>query len=247
VDDSKRFRGVGTDDVMQITSSLAKIIVCSSTLLLLLTLTGCWHEPHGNPDPDYLTLIETDPCWQGICPGQTTREEVNQILPTIDFGQPGEIYELESSNSIRLWFDRGRFRGSSVDVYIKRPVNLVDIVAIDGFRNRLTLGQIVDSLGEPDWVMAVAGCTDIDLAGFDLWYAEMGIHVTTTWFQVDLHPQAEEMILDDRLAVVNVNYYGMDFDVSPLYDRRGSEGFRNHQYPWPGFDNTLPSFLNTCI
>jgi hypothetical protein len=131
---------------------------------LLFVLSGCWGSAYGDPDPDYLTLVEAASCWQGICPGVTTKAEVRHILPKIDFGMPGEIYEVDSSNHIQLWFDRDRFDGSFAGVYFDQTGTVVEFVIIDQFGRNLTVGQIVDFLGEPAWVIASTGCGDIMLA-----------------------------------------------------------------------------------
>jgi hypothetical protein len=217
-------------------------------LLLLYLLSGCWPSAYGDPEPEYLTLIEASPCWQGICPGETTKAEVRRILPEIDFGMPGEIYEVDSSNSIELWFDKDRFDGSSAGVYFDET-GTVESIVIDQLRRNLTIGQIVDFLGEPAWTIASTGCGDATFAGFTLWYPELGLEVVTNSFQVDQHPKASEMVLDRRLAVFRLTYKGADASEERQFESFGSQPtdtVRNHLYSWPGFDTTLPSYMDGC-
>jgi hypothetical protein len=168
-----------------------------------------------------------------------------RILPTIDIGDPVEIYQLDSTNSLRLWLDPSRFENSDVEIYLERSHDLVERVHVRPFKPELTLSQVLGFLYTPAWVMATTNCGDSTTAGFELWYPELGILVFTESFKVHLRPEVGEMVLDERLAVGGLIYMGANADEEGIvYGVPSLDAVTKHGYPWPGFDAALPSFVD---
>jgi len=120
-------------------------------LIVSLFLIGCAVRD------EQATLLETNcalPCWNGIVPGETSKEDVLKILATLENVDKKSIREVEFGGAYaeRLMFNMNTgvlFRPQYVTLSFKE--NRVGSIGFWGDLN-LTLGQMVELTGQPEWV-----------------------------------------------------------------------------------------------
>lgn len=130
-----------------------KQIFCKPIFLLivLLFLSGCVTK---DKQP---TLLETNcalPCWNGIVPGETSKDDVLKILPTLDNVNQKSILEETFGG---VYGEMVRFDISSDSFLLLPSVEIrfrEDRVASIFFFGdlKLTFGKLIELTGEPNWV-----------------------------------------------------------------------------------------------
>jgi hypothetical protein len=231
-----------------------------STIILGVAMSGCNSVPEdwGTANPDYLVLIEASSCWNDICPGQTTREEADQLLRAVTFGEEIEVDNRDSENSLVLSLDNHQFEGSWVRVKFDMSGQVVRSVRIILGKNELTMEQVVNVLGEPQQVVVEAhsiGDSAASYISYEMWYPELGLFVSSGIYNAGHNPMSSQIILHPTLATKGFEYMGVEEGKEQLlehlmigfpsfYRPKDKQELEKFFHPWPGFDNSVPSFLD---
>jgi hypothetical protein len=229
-------------------------------IILSVVLPGCNSVPEdwGTANPDYLVLVEASSCWYDICPRQTTTEEAEQILQLLSFRGENEVENTDPKNSLVLFLDRQRFEGSWASIEFDASGKIVKSVRIVLGKNELTMEQVVDVLGEPQQVIIIAhnvGDSAASFVRYEMWYPELGLSVSSGIYNAGRNPMSSQIILNPTLAVKRFEYMGVEEGEEQLleylmigfnpYQRPGDkQELKNFFHPWPGFGNSVPSFLD---
>jgi hypothetical protein len=171
-----------------------------------------------------------------------------QSLSTLPVAESTEIERVTERNEAILPLDGERFGSSRIVLgYFDQTVLDVEI-EVDG---NLALSQIIDFFGNPPWITGDESCAAGDRAGYEynlaFWYPERGVTVSTRPFDVD-NPQTD--LAPKPLLLINLvifhranmepeewaGKYGFPQDVSIL----------DYLHPWPGWENPLPSYTQSC-
>jgi len=228
-------------------------------LVVSLVLSGCNRVPEdwGDPNPDYLNLIDTSTCWNGICPGQTTQKKAEQILQSLTIGGENQVEKTELNSDLILIFDVQRFKGSSVLIKFDDSKQIVESVTINVKGNNLTMEQVVDLLGEPQEVMVEINTGIGDAAStfpsYGMLYTDLGILVWSGIYGDGLSPETDEIVLHPELGVLDFTYvekpkdYLLDFYLRLLPSAQRSVAKKELEeffHMWPGFGNSVSSVLD---
>lgn len=228
--------------------------------ILALSAPGCNSVPEGwgTPNPDYVVLVDTSSCWNGICPGQTTREDAEQLLQSLPFKGSSEIEKTESENKWVLFFDNQQFEGSWVTVEFEDSGEVVKSVRINLGRKELTMEQVVDLLGEPQQVIVKAssnGDSAASFANYGIWYPNLGLYVWSAPYNSGRNPKPSQIILHPTLASTGFEYVGtkegkeqlldsLMMSLAPYQRPEDKQELEKFFHPWSGFNNSVPSFFD---
>lgn len=221
-------------------------------LALAILLPGCQHPPKfSEPNPEYLNLLDIGPCWNGICPRQTDMQDAFDRLPTIAVGADlSQLSYIRSRNLVRVPLDPERFGSSRVLIgYIDRTALDIELT---GFETNLTLSQIIDYFGDPPWILARATCggdSAVPDYAFVIWYPEQGVSISTGGQRVN--SPSTDLVPEPRLRIASVIYHEENMNPEQWIETYGhSYGAEpsdvSHLYPWPGWENPVPSYLDAC-
>ncbi len=236
----------------------------------LLCLTNCSNPDniYATANPDYLNILDNHICWNEICPQVSTWDEADTILESL------EIIESEKtryySAQIDVPFKSDRFHNSSISFYLEDDVvsRIAIFVAGDNSKNEtyLTLKQVVELYGEPDWVFQEE-LSGGDRAGLGiqsiLGYSETGIAIYITglqWYSSsEPSPPSDYGILDSNFAVFLINYKGHSVSKTEWLEQFPTGGcefrlemtreevlekFEEFLFPWPGLGEEVPAYLD---
>lgn len=197
---------------------------CSAVLLILLAMASC-----SSRDP-MTSLLEGDPCaapcWQGITPGITDQATALSILSDPEIAEQDSIETLTSlsdPNRSRVSFRITGDGGCRIGL-VDRTVKWIDISG----GHQLTLGELLDNLGDPDLAYVEEWSQDTFCYWIVLFYQERGILVKsgicanqrgayeTAWIEGENH--------------ANI-YSGMTVDFMILAEPNPDRGFPVGDYP----------------
>lgn len=233
-----------------------------SAFMIGMILSGCESsipESWGTPNIEYLELVDMPPCWYGICPGQTTPKEAEQILQSLPIGGKNGIEKTETEKSITLLLDDQRFEGGKTVVKFDNLEQMVESIEVFPWKNELTMGQVVDLLGAPKEVIVTTqgsgGHSAANFASYTIWYPELGLAVESGIYDVGVYPTIDEVILHPSLAVFQLEYLQKEkgkehlvdnllMKLLPLQRPADKKELESFFYLWPGFGNSVPSFLD---
>ena len=223
-------------------------------IFIVFTLSACQGvSSFGTPDPEYLKLLDIGPCWNEICPEQTSREDAINKLSSLDTVEPAQLEYIQGRNEIALPFDSERFGTSNLRLeYTDQVISGVTITI--GSDGNMSLSQIIDYFGTPDWIIATEVCVGdraVPDYGFDLWYEENGVSVTTGGFPT--RSPASDLVPREDLLIYRIVYDDKIFDskqwlqTHPGYWRYVTlDEAQKHLYPWLGWKTPLPSYVDGC-
>jgi hypothetical protein len=157
------------------------------------------------------------PCWYGLNPGQSSFEEVNQVLSELEFVSPSSINILESTSQYyrveEIWIHfkcpylsgRGNTSCGSLWVLGDTLHWIIYKVAYD-----LTIMEAVEVIGEPDLII----CEERHNAGrnIEFIWSEKGItatHETLSNTACDIFDEAEGRVSSD-LLISRLKYFDWD-------------------------------------
>jgi len=171
--------------------SLSRLWVHACMLLLLSMLAACGCR--NDLVFDNVLQSECDPpCWRGITPGMTTRDEV---LETLGKGFKGE----DPSFPVIRWGTRCVEGGGLSQVKIDlSPADRVVSIKLVETEPRYTFADVVSRHGPPSSVMVNECAPDSDLGFVYLVYPEAGMAFATGYVRVLgepwQRPSAEERV-----------------------------------------------------
>lgn len=213
-------------------------------------ITGCGTKelPYATPHPDYLNLLDLGPCWNNICPGQTSVQEAETSLGSLSI--VNEIYKPKSGKYMTVDLDGARFGQSYIRLnYSDLIVNQIEILIRE---KNLTLSQAIEYLGYPTYIAKMKTCFGGDIASphyrFVLWYLAEGITIFTGGLYTY---QATDLIVESNLGVYKIVYHVSNSSVEnwPQLANLGwneEQVYLDNLHPWPGWDGSIPSYIDTC-
>lgn len=228
---------------------------CKSTVLgyLVLILLGCsqYASPYGlePPNPDSVDLLDLGPCWNNICPEQTPLEEAGNILDTLSLLDSSQTIKPLGATYFSIGLDEIRF-GENDYIRINHNHSIVNQVVIYG---EWHLTQIISYLGEPTWLVLSSNCgTDIATPyySFTLWYDSKGLTVFTDGFYTK---EPADLVLKPNLFINKIVYHANNISIEMWeqvadvnWKHISSSNTYKYLYTWPGWENSLPSYIDGC-
>jgi hypothetical protein len=212
---------------------MRKLVISIIVFALLNLLGSCTLINRREPLPALVDSPCVPPCWQGIIPGESSKEEVEDLSADI----PG--IDLEYSKWLGSWniyddrfllqFKDGKGEGQIriVDNYI-HSISIYDDV-------NLTLEQAIGLYGEPESIIIEhEEPGDVILLSINLLYPNQGLLLTYSEGDYGTaHIQPGKMI--EWVVFVDPKRYGASLTEGPAYIE--GEAFRNNRYPWSGYEN----------
>jgi len=186
------------------------------------------------------------PCWKAITPGQSTRQEVlAQLasLPEVKVDSITENHVNEHQNNV--WSDfTQEVAEVGVRVYFDDQIALA--TEFDA-RDAITVAQVIEKTGEPEWSFAKSGCADTRWLSIGLLNRTRGIYIE--YFDSFLQRDEKAEISPDN-PVFSVTY----FEPS-LYDKVLNSyiildatddpiTFSKSLKPWSGYGEV--AYLDIC-
>jgi len=171
--------------------------------LLMLAMSGGCGEPPA-PDTSLLTGEPCEPpCWQGLTPGQSTLQEVNEFMRTSGFVNPGSVHRSQLHRSgqwvgVSIWWRSTVGGGSRSNKFIVEGGVLDSVTIYPDYV--LTLQRLIDRYGPPE--RYVAG---LPISG-PLYY-EVTLFYPTYGFTTELVVPYDDGTLQPETRVASVWYF----------------------------------------
>ena len=197
---------------------------------LLLLLAGCGCSTEHVVFQDLLMSDCAPPCWRGVVPGETFRQQILDLLAEPPDTEPG-LPVLE-------WGDRcvnGGYSLSQVKIsldlaWVAESIRLVEPA------NRLTFQDAVDELGPPALVLMTPCSPETDLGFLYLVYPEQGIAMGSGFVPVLDRPWRQPATgtrVYQRLYFTPIPSDRFEAQAGPIYGCGMSYG--NEASAWQGF------------
>ena len=178
-------------------------VLVSLGLLILGLCVGC-----GEPPPLDLSLLTGEPCeppcWQGLTPGMSTHEEVNEFIRTSRFVNPKTLHLSDFRRAdgqrvgVSIWWRSTVGGGRGSNNFTVEGGVLKDITMYPDYD--LALGRLIDRYGPPEKYIASR-----PISG-PLYY-EVTLFYPTHGFTVDLVLPYEDGTLQPESRVASVWYF----------------------------------------
>ncbi|MCP4540961.1 MAG: hypothetical protein GY832_27820 [Chloroflexi bacterium] len=183
---------------------LIRLIVLSYILALIGCSTGNKNDT-GFPLP---------PSYQGLVPGQSTKEQVIAIL-----GEPDDISQVEAENW-EYWNYYGK-----VIVVLSLDDKVVEWIWIT--ERTHTLGEVIDKYGEPELILLTHPdtCSPDEYQVTNLDYPKQGVHVVL-W---DIPPYFRDFVVTDLM-------YFEPMEIEAFFECFGDMRDCSKIIEWPGFE-----------
>lgn len=226
---------------------------------ILLFLCGCGESSQvaddAPPELDRSLLLTDDPCaapcWAGLVPGESSKEEVHAVLASSLWVREGSVesiprHDFGPGGVEIIWDDRDIPHGAN-RVYRAYVVNdrlVLIMISVD--YDNLTLGQIVDKYGSPESLSAELYAWDEIVAYtyiITLNYPARGLR-----FEGRYGPVPEHKVLtleglgqvNPEMHVTNAYYFAPDSFENVLrgvfrLDSASIERILRCSHPWEGF------------
>lgn len=128
-----------------------------------------------------------DACWQGLRPGETTIQEIEDFFDADDFRNAVTLESVDGDTHVRTY----RVLRSAEEYHIDAVVNLDERVLtwIEVYSSKqldLTLGEIVETIGEPQRIYFVYGAS-VELLPPRGLFAIYRIYYPAEGLQFDFH------------------------------------------------------------
>ena len=200
-------------------------------LLLLLLLAACGCSGERVVFQDLLLSDCSPPCWRGVVPGETDRQQILDLLAEPPDTEPG-LPVLE-------WGERCVNRGYSlpqVKVFLDSE-DVVESIRLVELAGRYTFQDAVDELGPPALVLMTPCGPETDLAFLYLVYPERGLAVGSgfvsaldrPWQQPPAGTRAYQWLY---FAPIPSDLFRAE--TGPIYGCGMS--YANQASPWQGFE-----------
>jgi len=208
--------------------------LCLVLLIAFMLLVGC--KP---PALEFVKALTTavPACWHTLCPGVTSRFEVLDALQTLPEIHPKEVHDFpdRTPTPYTYWkFDRTKLPGCSSALCRYRD----DVVVFCEFdcSGGLSLGQLVEKYGDPDYVVPIVRQADTRWLAMLIVYQDIGIATgfgKLRWLSGEVSFSA------------NTQLQGLYLFPPELYEELFGEPywmfgityaqFQEAQKPWPGY------------
>lgn len=133
-----------------------KVLIYLCFLALILVTSSCTLRQTAKDPLTILTMKTCEPpCWQGITPGITTKEEARTLIHNMKFLPDRPDLLIPDFNEI-YWVNTGSFDFREPNIWVEIRADEQDIVDYIVFNfasnNRPKLGDCTDLLGEPQFI-----------------------------------------------------------------------------------------------
>jgi hypothetical protein len=209
-------------------------------LIAGLLFTGCQTNNIVNENVS-ITLDNTAcsaPCWNGVIPGKTTREELISSFAAT-FPRPNKVFYkngIDYDETILLAYDfwDKEMKFNEKELWFDIQDNIVTLITLDGFE--MGLGQMIQEMGNPESVFSFG---EAESVGFVANYPSKGISVFFRYAFGQLifsNPKEKANINSDS----QTSYW---FYYDPAYFSRfleiqynlSLEQQKQFLYPWNGY------------
>lgn len=139
-------------DNMKTAHHRSKIVFPFLFIAFVFCLGAC--QPGSSPKSSVFDDVCEPPCWQGIDPGKTTKEEALQVLAMISAIEQGSIESastVEPNDRIK-WSWNANAVDFSGRIFLQE--NVATLIAIAPKDNRVQVKEVIDRLGEPEEILA---------------------------------------------------------------------------------------------
>ena len=187
---------------MHVEQVLRRVLLCAN-LAMLAAGVGC-REP---PAPD-MSLLTGDPCeppcWQGLTPGESAEDDVNDFLETSELVDPGSVIRGDRTSAtegvvgvgIRWRSTAARGRGANSFAVDAGVLNHITIYP----DYDLTLERLIERYGPPEKYVS-------HLSGYERQWVDVTLYYPTHGFTVYLMLRPDDATLKPESKVVSIWYF----------------------------------------
>lgn len=234
-----------------------KMVKILQYLILLFFIIACIQTNDTNINIDIFNNPDcVRACWEGLRLNETTARELRQFLETNNFVNIRLDEDFDNSYSLYLANHPDGYSFAS----ILQSEILKTIEIFPTFGTTLTIGQIVDNLGEPEYVQLnyspneqrgnqLEGYINIYYPQAGYWFPIQGLAITqvsddTVEICVNENNTARAIYLSVS-STINAMIGEFRFPIRDLLDENNLQGELNSLTSWSGFDcYFLPHFLS---
>jgi hypothetical protein len=180
---------------------VAKIYVL---FFIILILNGC--------NPISSNALENSicapPCWNGIQPGKTTREEAKTILENSSDVMNNSIKTwslVKENDSVKWEFaprTGNRFGNLIINNDVVTGINFIPI------NNRLSLNRAINLFGDPETILVLLHLQEIRNISIFIGYPSKGI---VLWISIKPYNEGDEIVLSENSTISGVWYVDLNF------------------------------------
>jgi hypothetical protein len=146
-----RDQATGGEQSVRVERTSRTVLLCLGVLMVSMS-AGCGEPPA--LDTSLLTGEPCEPpCWQGLTPGQSTLQEVNEFMRTSGFVNPGSVHRSQLHRSgqwvgVSIWWRSTVGGGSRSNKFIVEGGVLDSVTIYPDYV--LTLQRLIDRYGPPE-------------------------------------------------------------------------------------------------
>jgi hypothetical protein len=219
-----------------------------SLVLLLLFAASCTAQPvkFSILDGSSCEL----PCWHGIVPGKTTKEEYLKLIENVSFEEnqlSTVLIEGETENLfdgvIASRIESRRLLNVNLDLWIQAfwtSDNLIRYIEVCGDENKIntTIGDIFNESGPPEFIISGGN----HLGGIDVVLVNPKVG-ESFWYQTNRLPENMQQIISPDIVIRCLDLFDTTMYQDMLEEGFFSMGYYNAEetlrvlYPWNGFGN----------
>lgn len=184
--------------------------LCVFLVILTFLLTDCRVPSAITPTnsavaPDKEVLATQTcklPCWQGIIPGETSKDAFINLIKQNPYFAPDSLeeYPVGSGTVIGWSYPNGLNNGGGV--YIRE--NTIQVLNLDA-TSGITMGEVIKRFGEPTMVQIDSGLVGDHQAGFDVraYYPQSGlvVHFARKLFSTDFRAVVQPNLVVDEITL----------------------------------------------
>lgn len=199
---------------MQIRQQIAVIVICviaisackSNAQYGILTPTT---QPNMTTLKDILSQCSA-PCWYGVEPGVTNRVDAERLLSSV-YGQDS----IDQSRDSGFVWNKPQDHVQGIVTFTMKTVETVTVFFDD---NRFTVGQLIDAIGEPEYIIIhYGGVNNSYCRGFKLMFAHTRV-TADIWLSQQKGIDALQSIstlnlVQNELFIAPRNFGGADWAV----------------------------------
>ena len=206
----------------------------------------------------YTTVLVQAPCIETVCPG--LGESPAQVLERLAYSQLIQSKAVSVPHRLGLLFNHGKENvGNGVISFITDVEDTLMVSDISFHLDALTLGAVLDTLGEPDQLLFVSGCGMGLRVYAELYYFEKGVKVridystrrpntqvltesTPVWSILYLQPaDFPNHVVESAQDLVGPYNVAYVFDSSVT-----AEDILAQIRPWPGLEAAITPSADFC-
>lgn len=191
--------------------------------------------------------ILSPPCWNQLCPNQSTRSDVLSTLKSLNGIVNETIYDNNSEieNLTRWWFIQPVHTIGTAHYNETENIEYISIGIPDKMVN---LKLIFEHFGDPDLIFPVIGCADSTWLDIWLLYPRLGYGVEIFVPSIKDHTKFS-LGLDHNVTEVvyfsGDNYFDVLLASDGIHSQQSIQELQEFITPWAGFDGEI-EYFDTC-